>query len=103
MKIGSAIQQIRKKKGISQLELSVELHISQAALSQIENNVKKPSEKTLENICKALDTPKALFYVMSIEENDIPSEKKDVYDALFQSIKNLVVDVVENHPNLPRS
>ena len=95
MNIGNAIQTIRKSKGISQLELSEKIDISQAALSQIESGLKKPGEKTLDKICLILETPKSLLYVLSIDDNDVPENRKVIYEKLFPEIKKSILTIVQ--------
>ena len=96
MKIGRAINTIRKKKSISQLTLAQSSDITQAALSQIENDIKKPSDETLEKICKVLGVTKSLLFAMSLEEEDVPAENKELYEKLFPSIQNLVFKIIGN-------
>ena len=95
MNIGSAIQTIRKAKGISQLELSEKIEISQAALSQIENGLKRPGTKTLDKICLILETPKSLLYVLSIGDEDVPESRKLMYEKLFPEIKKSIMTIVQ--------
>ena len=95
MNIGTAIQTVRKSKGISQLELAEKVEISQAALSQIESGAKKPGTKTLDKICVSLDTPKSLLYILSINDDDIPKSRKLIYDKLFPEIKKSILKIVQ--------
>jgi transcriptional regulator with XRE-family HTH domain len=93
MNIGNAIRQIRKNQDMSQAALSGATGITQAALSQIENG-KRPGTGTMKKICKALQMPEALVYVMAIEKEDVPPEKALLYDTLFPVIQGLVLQVV---------
>jgi len=95
MNIGTAIQTVRKSKGINQLELAEKVEISQAALSKIESGLKKPGTKTLDKICLVLGTPKALLYILSINDEDIPRSKKIVYDKLFPEIKKSILSIIQ--------
>ena len=45
--IGTLIKEQREKEGLSQKELAVKIGVKQNTISQYENNVKKPSYKTL--------------------------------------------------------
>ncbi len=94
MNIGFAIQTIRKSKNISQLELSEKCGISQAALSQIENGIKKPGTKTLDKICSVLNISQSLLYVLSINQEDVPESRKDLYNELFPEIKKSILALV---------
>lgn len=95
MTLGKAIHSIRKQRGINQVELANSCGISQAALSQIENNSIKPSSKTLELICNKLDVSRSLLMVLSLEEDDVPSDRKLIYDKLFPQIKELALKLLE--------
>jgi len=96
MNLGNAIQIIRKHKKISQLELAEKCNISQAALSKIESGFKKPGSNTLDKLCVELDTPKSLLYILAIQDDDVPKNKKNLYDALFPSIKQSILSIVQD-------
>ena len=44
---GERLQQLRKKKGITQLKIALDLHFSQNSISQFENGKRHPDYKTL--------------------------------------------------------
>ncbi|MCG9900880.1 MAG: helix-turn-helix domain-containing protein [Hydrotalea sp.] len=92
MNIGKAIKQLRKQQGLSQSELAKVTNITQAALSGIENG-NRPSHETLANLCNALKVPESLIYVLGIEREDVPSEKKQLYDSLFPVIQDLIFKI----------
>ena len=52
---GEAVEAARKKKGISQFELSGRTGIHQAEISKLKKGIANPSVKTLERIAEALD------------------------------------------------
>lgn len=95
MNIGKAIADTRKTKGIKQKELSVLTGISATSLSQIEKNVTRPSEETLTKIGKALNIPKEFFYFIAIEESDVPEHKREIYNALYPSLVEMVKKLIE--------
>ena len=80
--------------GITQHELAEKSGISQTSLSQIENAVKRPSNKTIRSICAVLEVPEAVVYILAMQDTDVPMNKKGVYDMLFPSIKNLALQIV---------
>lgn len=94
MNLGIAIRSVRRQLGITQQELSEKSGISQTSLSQIENAVKRPSNKTIQSICGVLEIPEAVLYILAMQDSDVPSDKKRVYDMLFPSIKNLALQIV---------
>lgn len=82
MYIGEKIKLARKKLGMTQEELASDV-ITRNMLSKIENNVAKPSLKTLEYLSSALNVP--LAYLCS-EDMDIDVfEKKDLIDEIYKA------------------
>lgn len=96
MNLGVAIRSVRRQLGITQQELSEKSGISQTSLSQIENAVKRPSNKTIHSVCTVLEIPEAVLYILAMQDTDVPSDKKNVYDMLFPSIKSLALQIVGN-------
>jgi XRE family transcriptional regulator, regulator of sulfur utilization len=94
MNEGNSIRLIRKKMGLTQQEMADKCHLSQTALSQIENGLKRPSLKTLKKICTSLDVPEALIYILGMEQTDVPASKKNVYDLLYPSIIQMALRII---------
>jgi transcriptional regulator with XRE-family HTH domain len=89
MNIGEAIREIRKAKGISQKQLAEEACISANALSSIERDEAWPTKTTISLICDALDIPVSCLLFASITEEDVPSERRAVFQALRKPIIEL--------------
>jgi transcriptional regulator with XRE-family HTH domain len=94
MNVGNAIKEIRKSKGMNQIDLANAAGITQAALSGIENG-KRPGIETLKKICETLKVPESLIYVMAMEKGDVPVEKRALYDELYPIITTLVMRIVK--------
>lgn len=94
MNIGIAIKSVRNHLGISQEDLSMKTGISQTSISQIENGIKSPSKTTVSKICKTLQIPEAVLYIIGIENADIPASRKEIFDELFPQIKDLAVQII---------
>ena len=94
MNIGSAIKSIRKKLGIPQWDLAEKCGLSQTSLSQIENNIKRPSQKTITKLCIVLEIPESIIYIVAMEDIDIPESKKKAYQLIYPSIKTLAMQMV---------
>lgn len=92
MNVGNAIKEIRKQVGLSQADLAGAAGITQAALSGIENG-NRPATETLKKISQALGVPESLIYVMGMEKEDVPENKRTLYDQLFPVIVSLVMKV----------
>ena len=82
-KLGIRITQIRKQKGLKQVELASNANISKSYLSQIESGKNIPELKVLERICKALNVKVETLLIESLIEDD-PSE---VVHLLLNTIK----------------
>ncbi len=101
MNIGLAIRSIRRQLDITQYELADKCNISQTSLSQIENGVKRPSTRTIKKVCEVLDVPESIIYILGMQDTDVPNSRKDVYEMLFPSIKNLALQIVsDEHKHL---
>lgn len=92
MNLGKAIKELRKKQELSQKELALASKITQAALSQIENG-KRPGSSTLKKISHSLNVPVSLIYALGMEKDDVPKEKKVLYDQLFPVIQSLITQI----------
>jgi len=78
------IKEIRLKKTMSQLELSVNSNLSQSFLASVESGKKQPSVMTLLRIASALNvSPKAFF-----PENETKS-KEEIKDMIINLINSL--------------
>jgi len=64
--------------------------ISCTSLSQIENGVKRPSEKSLRRICEVLDIPQSLVYFYGLEELDIPIKNRKLYNVVYPAINEMI-------------
>ena len=87
---------IRKKRGISQIDLAEKCDISQTSLCQIETGAKRPSTRTLKKICETLQVPESVIYLLAIQYNDIPENKRSIYEIVYPSIKTLVLHIVDD-------
>lgn len=94
MNIGNAIKTTRTHHGLSQVELSKKTGISQTSISQIESGVKNPSKRSISKICKVLEIPEAMLYIIGLEDVDVPASRKKMYDLLFPEIKGLAIQII---------
>ncbi|HLP50538.1 MAG TPA: helix-turn-helix transcriptional regulator [Chitinophagales bacterium] len=95
MNIGKAIKEIRKQRGFSQIELAAKVGLTQASISQIELELKRPTKRNLNALCKELEIAEPLLYLLAMEPSDVPKKHKMKYDALFPIVKNLISQIVE--------
>lgn len=94
MNIGNAIKAARKQAGLTQVELADAIGLTQTSLSQIETGAISPSPRTQKKICEVLKISEPLLYLLSIDDKDVPEEKKALYNALYPSLHKLALDLV---------
>lgn len=92
MEIGTAVRILRKQRGKDQKKLAEMCGISANTLSQIETNASFPQKATIKKICEALDYPMSYLLFFSISEEDIPEEKRVVFNSLNNAIKSVLID-----------
>lgn len=95
MNVGATINRLRKEQKLSQSELAESAGITQTSLSQIENGLNRPNQKTLEAICKKLGISEPLLYILSLDKKDVPEDKKAIFDTLYPLIKEMMTKLFE--------
>ncbi len=93
MNLGKAIKTSRLKRELTQGVLASMAGITQAYLSSIENNKKKPNMRTVETICGCLSIPLPFIMWQGLEEKDIEPEKLDMFRLLNPSVCAFIYDV----------
>ena len=89
MNIGEAIKEMRTDRKLSQKELAEMSGISPNALCNIEKGYSFPSKDTIKAICFAMDIPVSWLLFSSITEDDVPEEKREVFNALREPMIKL--------------
>lgn len=87
MNIGNAIKTIRKKRGLTQGQLSDEVGMSTNAICNIETAKAWPPVETLNKIANALNVPQSYILLFSIEEEDVPEDKRLLFRILAEPLK----------------
>ena len=90
MNLGITIKNLRKKKGLKQNQLAQNANITQTYLSQIENNIKEPNLSTLKLISVELGVPMPIIIFLSMDENDIHEQKREIFNLISPTIKSLI-------------
>jgi transcriptional regulator with XRE-family HTH domain len=90
MKLGATIKDLRTKSGIKQFELAEKCNISTTYMSQIESNTKEPNMSVLKQISDCLNVPLPILFYLSLEEDDIASNKRDAFKIIDQPVKSLI-------------
>lgn len=88
MDFGQAIKTLRLKQNMTQRELAVRIGMSVNAVSSLETGKAYPPKGTMERLCEAFGIPQSYLLLSSIEETDIPEEKRVLYRALLEPLRN---------------
>lgn len=88
------ITTIRKKKGLSQTDFAKLVGLTQASLSHIESNRKKPNPSTIAKICAALDIPESMFDFLITPAGEFTGASKDRYQLLGDQMKQMILDAI---------
>ena len=96
MDIGSTITSLRKSKSITQGDLAKSSNITQAYLSQIENNKKEPNLSTLKDISFSLGIPLPVIFFMSLEKDDVPEHKQEFFNTMKPTLSGFFESIFNN-------
>ena len=91
MNLGEAIKKVRESQGISQDKISELTGINQGHVSQIENNHRTTTLRTVERFAKVLGLPVPVLIWLSLDESDVDESKR----AAFMSIKKPVDEMLK--------
>jgi transcriptional regulator with XRE-family HTH domain len=99
MKIGANVRKWRDLKGLKQKELAERLHLSEGALSNIENDVTVPTIHQIEDIADALEINFFQLFTdpqQSIVINDSPHSISNIGTQQNQTDKE-ALQILVNH------
>ncbi len=85
---------IRKKKGLSQIDFAKLVGLTQASLSHIESNRKKPNPGTIAKICAALDIPEPMFEFLLTPAEEFTGEAKGRYQLIGEQMKKMILEAI---------
>lgn len=92
MDIGEAIKTLRTKQGMTQGQLAERCFVSVNAVSAWETGKSYPPKGTMKRICVALGIPTSYLLLASIEEEDVPEEKRALYKALLEPFRRELLE-----------
>lgn len=95
MNVGQAIRTLRLKQGMSQRELAEKCGMSVNGVSLLETGRRFPPKATVERLCRAFGIPQSYLMLATIEENDIPEEKRVLYRALVEPLRDELLEKSE--------
>lgn len=88
MDVGQAIKTLRLKNGFTQTQLAERCGMSTNAICSIETGKSFPPKSTVEKMCQAFGIPQSYLMLATIEESDIPDEKRVLYRALLEPLRD---------------
>lgn len=95
MDLGHAIKTLRMKMEMTQAQLAERCGTSKNAISSWETGRAWPPKGTAERVCEALGVPTSYLILASIEKEDIPEEKRVLYKALLEPLRNELLEKPE--------
>lgn len=95
MNIGIAIKQLRKQRKLSQAELAEQSGLTQTALSQIENGSRRPNTESMKKLTEFFKVPEIVIYLLATESNDVPAEKKEMFERVFPNLRTMIIGLLE--------
>lgn len=96
MNVGQAIKTLRQKNGMTLVQLAARCGMSKTALCNLEKGRAYPPKATVEKLCQAFDIPQSFLLMASIEESDIPEEKRVLYRALLVPLRDELLTKTED-------
>lgn len=94
MDIGGAIKRTRQERNMKQYVLADKAGISQTYLSQVELGLKQPSQDTINRIAAVLQVSAGFLYFRGLDKNDFPKNKRDLFDALYPTLQNIMIQLI---------
>ena len=91
--MGYAVKEIRLCLQLTQVELAARCGCTQTSLSQLENGKKSASQRTIDKICRSLEIPETLLYLVGMEVEDLAPDKRYVFSLVHPSIKELSLQI----------
>lgn len=88
MDFGQAIRALRLKQRMTQGQLAEKCDMSTNAICNIELGRVNPPKNTVERLCDVFGIPTSYLLMASIEEDDFPEEKRVLYRALLEPLRN---------------
>ncbi len=93
---GQAIEKFRKLKGLSVILLAKKSEMNISTVNDICQGKLIPNKHEVKSLYKAMDVPKEMILLYTMEEQDVAENKRELFNQLIPSIKGLVEDVFKD-------
>ena len=87
MNLGKAIRLLLEKRGLSQKDLATKTQLSETSISLLMSGRTQPRKENLETIARVLDVKPEFLIFLSINKDDVPEEKKELYDMVWPQLE----------------
>jgi len=92
---GKSIGKFMEMKKVSAPVLSKKTGIKISDINDFTTGKKTPTKSELKSMYKALDIPKEMILLYSMESQDVSPRKRDLFNQLISPIKGLVESVIK--------
>lgn len=92
MNLGQTIRLCRKRRGMTQRDLSALCGISANSLSRIERGYTYPIPPHLHAICAAMHISVGGLLVQALEESDLPPSKRIIWPQFIKTLQKMLWD-----------
>jgi len=93
MNIGKAIKALLERKEMTQKELASKTGLSPTSISLLMTGQTEPRKETIELIAQALDVKPELLRFLSLSKEDVPEEKRALYDLVWPQLETTFVNL----------
>lgn len=91
MDIGQAIKTLRLQRGMTQAQLAARCGMTVNGISLLEVGKSFPPKNTVERLCQVFGLPTSYLLMASIEEKDLPEEKRVLYRTMLEPLRNELI------------
>lgn len=95
MVLGEAIKSVRIFLELTQEQVANKASISQGFYSGIESGVSTPSIESLQKIADALEVPMFWLICKATQQQDIPKNKRGVYNSIKPTLNDILQEILE--------
>jgi transcriptional regulator with XRE-family HTH domain len=88
--LGKTIRELRKRRKLTQSDLSALADVSQTYISQIETGDRIPSIEILNRLGEKIGIPYQIIAFLSLDEDSVSEDKRDAFKQISPAINAMV-------------
>lgn len=93
MNLSQAIGMLLEKRGMTQKQLAEKSNLSPTSISLLMKGHTQPRQETLNAIADALDVRPEYILFLSINREDVPEDRREIYDFLWPQMQETFLKV----------